>query len=179
LDDAARSHLPELPDALDRALARADLGATRTPWWWSLGRAAQWLFAVAALGGLGWLAAAALAPAFGAHHLRDPKVGPLPLAALVAAGALLAGLLLRLLLVPLAAAAARGLHERALRRLRGSVYEVARQQVVEPVRELLGRYARASAALASAGSLDADDGDDRSRPAGTGSPHAGAGAGRS
>jgi GTP-binding protein EngB required for normal cell division len=178
LDTAARALLPGLAEEVDRALRRTDLGASRTPWWWRLAGAAQWLLAVAALGGLAWLAAAQLAPAFGAHAPWDPKVGPVPLAALIAVGALVAGLLLRLLLLPLAISAARLVHERALRRLRAGVFEVVRQQVVEPVRALLGRYARASAALAAAGTVSADDTDDPRRAAGVAAADAGARAGR-
>jgi GTP-binding protein EngB required for normal cell division len=170
---AARSHLAELPGALDRALTGTDIGVSRTPWWWSVARAAQWLLAAVALCGLGWLAAAALAPAFGASGPGDP----VPAALLMVAGALVAGLLLRVLLLPLAVSAARVVHDNALRRLRASVFEVARQQVVEPVRVLLGRYARASAALAGAGSVGDDDTDDSRRTAGAATAHAGTRAG--
>jgi hypothetical protein len=177
---AARSRLTELPRALDQALARTDLGASRTHWWWPLAAVAQWLLSLAALGGLAWWAAGPLATAFGARPPWDPAVGPVPLAALVAAAALIAGALVRLLLVTLAAGTARLVHERALRRLRAGTFEVTRHHVVEPVREVLGRYARASAALSAAGSVSSDDTDTRDdprRPAGAATADAGAGAG--
>jgi hypothetical protein len=104
-----------------------------------------------------------LAPAFGAQAPPEPKVGPVPLAAVVTVAALAAGLLLRLILLPPGVAAAHLVQEQALRRLRGSVFEVARQQVVEPVKGLLGRYARARSALSSAG--DAFGNDETDEPA--------------
>jgi GTP-binding protein EngB required for normal cell division len=163
VSSAARAGMGDLPSALDRALAGTDLGATRTPFWWRLAATAQWLLALAALGGLVWLVAGPLAPTFGTHAPWDPKVGPVPLAAVVTVAALAAGLLLRLILLPPGVAAAHLVQEQALRRLRGSVFEVARQQVVEPVKGLLGRYARARSALSSAG--DAFGNDETDEPA--------------
>ncbi|HKS99471.1 MAG TPA: hypothetical protein VJT31_08070, partial [Rugosimonospora sp.] len=96
--------------------------------------------------------------------------------AIMAAAALAGGVLLRLLLPPLSVASSRIVQERALRRLRATVFEAAREYVVEPVRGLLGKYARASAALAAAGSVGINDTDnsndqrraDRARAAGSG-----------
>ncbi len=177
VDDAARSRLTELCTTLDHALSRTELGATRTPWWWRLAAAAQWLLALGAVGALVWWLTGPLAPAFGAHGPWDPKAGVVPLAALLLGLALFVGVLLRLALMPLAGASARLVRDRALRRLRAAVFQVTRDHVVTPVRELLGRYARASAALAAAGSVGIDDAEDPNRSTGTAAPDAGARAG--
>jgi GTP-binding protein EngB required for normal cell division len=171
IDAAARAHLRDLPGALDRALLRTDLGATRTPWWWPVVTAGQWLLSLAAVAGVAWSLIGLFAPAFGASGQWDAKVG-----LLLAAGALLAGSLLRLLLVPVVAGTSRLVRDRAQRRLRASVFEVTRNHVVGPVRDLLGHYTRAGAALAAAGTAAAagnGEPDDPDRAAVAATPDAG------
>ena len=150
LDRAARSRLADLPAALDSTLARTELAASRTPWWWRLAAVVQWLLMVAALGGIGWWASGPLAPAFGLRGPHQPMVGAVPLSLLLAAGLLLAGAALHLLLLPLAAADTRLVQERVRRRLRAGVFSVASQYVGEPVRAVLERYWAAGGALAAA-----------------------------
>lgn len=150
LDRAARSRLADLPSALDNTLARTELAASRTPWWWRLATVAQWLLMVAALGAVGWWAVGPLAPAFGARSPHQPMVGSVPLGLLLAAGLLVAGAVLHLLLLPLAMTDTRLVQERVRRRLRAGVFSVANQYVAEPVRDVLGRYWAAGGALAAA-----------------------------
>ena len=52
---ASVARLPDLNDALDKAVTSTDLGVGRTPVWWRLVRVLQWVLMVAALVGGLWL----------------------------------------------------------------------------------------------------------------------------
>ena len=147
LTNAARSRIDDLPDALDRAIAKTDLGAARTPLWWRGVGLLQWLLVAAAVGGLGWLILGYALSALGLPDLDYPKIGSVPLPSLLLLGGVLAGLVLWLLLKPLVNWGARRARVKAEQRLRGSVTEVAREYVVAPVREVLNAYAQAREAL--------------------------------
>ncbi|WP_229075473.1 GTPase family protein [Actinoplanes sp. DH11] len=147
LTEAARSRSGDLPDALDRAIATADLGAQRKPLWWRVAGVLQWVLLGAAVVGLGWLILGYALGALGLPELNNPQVGSVPLPTLLLLGGLLAGLLVWLLLKPLVAAGARRAHRKAEQRLRAAVTEVAREHVVAPVREVLNAYAQAREAL--------------------------------
>jgi GTP-binding protein EngB required for normal cell division len=147
LNTAASSRTADLPDALDRAVAKTDLGMSRTPLWWRAVGALQWLFTLAAVVGLGWLIAGYAVRALGLPALDHPKVGDVPLPTLLLLGGLLLGLLLWLLLKPVVNFAARRARRRADQRMRAAVTEVAREYVVAPVREVLNAYAQAREAL--------------------------------
>ena len=147
LTNAARSRTADLPDALDRAVAKTDLGMSRTPIWWRVVGGLQWLFTLAAVVGLGWLIAGYAVRALGLPALQHPKVGDVPLPTLLLLGGLLMGLLLWLLLKPVVNWGARRARRRADQRLRAAVTEVAREYVVAPVREVLNAYAQAREAL--------------------------------
>jgi GTP-binding protein EngB required for normal cell division len=144
---AARSRAGDLPDALDRAMATTDLGLNRKPLWWRLVGLLQWVFVLAALGGLGWLIAGYAVRALGLPPLIYPKVGYVPLPTLLLLGGLALGMLLWLLLKPIVNLAARRTRRRAEQRLRAAVTDVAREYVVAPVREVLNAYAQAREAL--------------------------------
>ncbi|GAA2579181.1 50S ribosome-binding GTPase [Winogradskya consettensis] len=147
LNAAARSKLGDLPDALDRAVAKTDLGMDRKPLWWTAVGTLQWLLTIAAVGGLGWLLAGYAVRALGLPKLDYPMVGSVPLPTLLLLGGLLVGLLLALLLRPIVNAGARRAQRRAEQKLRQSVTEVGREHVVAPVREVLNAYAQAREAL--------------------------------
>ena len=147
LTNAARSRIDDLPDALDRAIAKTDLGAARTPLWWRGVGLLQWLLVAAAVGGLGWLILGYALSALGLPDLDYPKIGSVPLPSLLLLGGVLAGLVLWLLLKPLVNWGARRARVKAEQRLRGSVTDVAREYVVAPVREVLNAYAQAREAL--------------------------------
>src|SRR4051794_15293648 len=147
LNIAARSRTTDLPDALDRAVARTDLGMDRKPLWWRGVGLLQWLLTIAAVGGLGWLIAGYVVRALGLPALNYPKVGVVPLPTVLLVGGLLAGLLLWLLLKPIVNWGARRARRRAEQRLRASITDVAREYVVVPVREVLNAYAQAREAL--------------------------------
>ncbi|MDT4995446.1 MAG: hypothetical protein QOH97_5338 [Actinoplanes sp.] len=147
LINAARSRAADLPDALDRAVARTDLGMARKPLWWSIVGGLQWLLTIAAVGGLLWLLAGYGVRALGLPELHYPEVGVVPLPTLLLLGGLVAGLLLAALLRPIVNWGSRRAGRRAAQRLRAAVTEVAREHVVAPVREVLNAYAQAREAL--------------------------------
>jgi GTP-binding protein EngB required for normal cell division len=147
LSNAARSRVADLPDALDRAVARTNLGLSRPPVWWRVVGGLQWLLTAAAVGGLLWLLTGYAVRVLGLPALNNPKVGVVPLPTLLLLGGLLLGVLLALGLKPIVNWAARRAGRRAEQRLRGAVTEVAREYVVAPVREVLNAYAQAREAL--------------------------------
>jgi hypothetical protein len=149
---AARSRADDLPDALDMAVASTDLGMSRRPLWWRLVGGLQWLAALTALVGLGWLAVRYAFFVLALPEIPGPQVGRLPLATLLLIGGLLFGLLLSIVVRPLIGLSARRARARVEGRLRSAVGEVARSMVVAPVREVLHAYADARSALRSAGS---------------------------
>ncbi|GIE96329.1 GTPase [Paractinoplanes rishiriensis] len=147
LTNASRARLNDLPDALDRAVAKTDLGSGRTPLWWRGVGLLQWLLVAAAVAGLGWLVVGYLLRALGMPEINYPEVGSVPLPTLMLLGGLFTGLLLWLLLKPLVDLGARRARHRAEQRLRQSITEVSREYVVAPVREVLNAYAQAREAL--------------------------------
>ena len=148
---AAGAHLDDLPAALDRAVARTDLGLSRTPWWWRVVAGVQWLTVLAAAAGLVWLLVGYGGRALGLLSSAYPALGAVPLPALLAVGGAVLGPALAAATRPLAAAAARRARLRAESRLRGAVAEVSREYVVAPVRAVLTAYEQARTALADAG----------------------------
>jgi GTP-binding protein EngB required for normal cell division len=145
LNTAARSRSDDLPDALDRAVGSTDLGMSRTPIWWRVVGALQWLLVVAAVAGLGWV----LAGVFGLAPLDAIQVAGFALPLILLVGGLVLGILLWLLLKPLINWAAKRRRRRAEQRLQAAVTAVAREHVVAPVREVLNAYAQAREALAA------------------------------
>jgi GTP-binding protein EngB required for normal cell division len=147
---AARSRLGDVPDAMDVAIARTDLGLNRKPLWWRAVGALQWLATLAALVGLGWLAVRYTMFALALPAPPTPRVGLVPVPTALLVGGLLFGLLLSVLTRPIVRVAARRARRRAEKRLREAIGEVARELVVAPVREVLRAYALARAALVEA-----------------------------
>ncbi|MGN9889319.1 GTPase [Micromonospora sp. L31] len=147
---AARSRLDDLPDALDRAIAGTDLGMDRRPLWWRLVGGVQWLVTLAALAGLGWLLLGYALRALGLPALEYPRVGEVPLPALLLLGGLLAGLLVAAVTRPVIRWAARRARQRAEKRLTAAVAEVGDTYVLSPVRAVLDRYGQARDALRDA-----------------------------
>jgi len=137
---ASVSRLEDVNDALDKAVVATDLGVARTPIWWRLAQALQWVLLAAALTGGLWLLAL-----LGFVYLRLPEpptpewqgfsVPTLLLLGGIAAGALFAGLS-RLL----AGWSARRRAAAADRRLREGITEVVEQLVLEPIQVELDAY---------------------------------------
>ncbi|HEX6887989.1 MAG TPA: GTPase [Candidatus Nanopelagicales bacterium] len=137
------------PD-LDAAVARAEVAHPRTPRWWSLAGAVQWLFlGVAALGAL-WLLGLVALRALALAPPEPPTVGGLPVPTVL----LLGGLLVGLVLAMLAGLAVRGTANRAARRARARVIDqvaqVAQARIVEPVSVELGTLAEFRVGIAAA-----------------------------
>ncbi|UYG17047.1 dynamin family protein [Brachybacterium huguangmaarense] len=152
---AARAHADELPDALDQAVAGADLRAQRRSWWWRVLGVIQWLALATAVVGLGWLTLVAVLGYLQIPAPPMPTVDglgvpvPLPTALLVLG--LGVGILLALAGGAIAALASR-LERRRVRRLLGErVRAVAERLVVEPVEDVLdlGRDAATDLSLAA------------------------------
>jgi hypothetical protein len=147
---ASRSRLDDVPDAMDVAVAAADLGMSRRPLWWRLVGALQWLGAAAALVGLLWLAVRAVFSFLGLPDVDAPQVGRLPLPTALLLGGLLFGVLLSIVVRPIVGLAARRAKARAERRLRAAIAEVADVHVVAPMRSVLRSYDDAREALRTA-----------------------------
>ncbi|GAA5177065.1 50S ribosome-binding GTPase [Rugosimonospora acidiphila] len=141
LGTAARSRLGDLPDALDAAIDHVDLGASRTPAWWRVVSALQWLLTLAALAGVAWLIG----------RLFLPGLGGAARPALLAGVGLLGGALLSVLVAPLAAAGSRRASREAGGPIESAVAEIAGEYVIRPVRAMSTRYAEAREALEAAG----------------------------
>lgn len=152
---ATRRHSADLPDLLDRAVARTDLQMGRGRGWWSVVRVLQWVLLLAAVAGLAWLGLDFLLAYLRLPPLPEVRWGPaaygqLPAPTWLVVGGVLAGLVLagvsRIGVVLGAGRAA----ARARRSLRRAVAVVADEHVVGPVQTELERHARAIDALTRA-----------------------------
>jgi len=140
-----------LPARLDRAVASTDLDPGRTPRWWAAIATVQWLVLAAALAGALWLLAlAGLAALRLDQVLPLPTVRGIPVPTLLLVAGLLAGLLLTALSRPLVQAWSRRAAQRAGRRLRAAIGEVADTEVIGPLTAQRGAYDRWWDALARA-----------------------------
>ncbi|MGW0806516.1 YfjP family GTPase [Nonomuraea sp. NPDC002799] len=144
---AARSGSQDLADAVDRAVAKTSVRATRRPRWWRAVNVLQWLvFATMAAGAL-WLGAL-----FGMDYLRLPQpplptVGAVPWPTVLLVGGALAGVLIALLSRLAAWAGGRRRARRTAKALRAAIGEVSRTHVLDPVQAELDRHARFADAL--------------------------------
>lgn len=132
---AATGRLPEIADKLDRELGRVDLGG-RLPVWLTLVRTLHWLLLAAVLGGLGWWGYAAV------RGTTDdlPEVAGFPLPPVLAAAALVLGLVLAVVARGLVGGLARSRAEAADERLRSVVHEVVDSSVSRPIAQELASY---------------------------------------
>lgn len=148
--DAARSRLDDVPDALDVAIARTDLGLAEQRRWWRLVGVAQWVGALVALTGLVWLGVRLAMFAIGLPELPSPHVGVLPLPTVLLLGGLLFGLLLSIVVRPFVRRGAKRARRSAEKKLRNAAANVAMEMIVGPVRAKLQTYAFARDALDAA-----------------------------
>jgi GTP-binding protein EngB required for normal cell division len=145
---AARSRLNDVPDALDLAVTRTDLGLAEHRLWWRAVGVVQWVATAVALVGLAWLGVRLLWAALALPDLPAPTYGVVPLPTAMLVGGLLFGLLLSVLVRPLVNAGARRARRSADKKLRNAVANVATEMIVEPVRGVLRSYGRAQKSLA-------------------------------
>lgn len=148
---AARSNRARLPDALDQAVAGADLKANTRAWWWPLFSVIQWLALLVALGGLVWLGVLAGLGYFQMPVPETPKVEDWPVPTLMVLGGAVLGIFLALTSKFLAVAGAGGRATQARRRLRESVAGVSEELVVDPTEAEVAHYRAFREALAAAG----------------------------
>jgi hypothetical protein len=139
-----------LADALDRAIAGADLQMTR-PRWWTPARWLQLALALVALAGVLWLVVLA---GLGYLQLSDavptPEVHGIPVPTALLAGGLLAGVLLALLARQLNRLGARRRGRRARRALAARIATVADELVLAPLESELATHDRLRGRLAAA-----------------------------
>jgi len=134
--DSAAGRLTDTGERLEKALRGVDLGG-RLPAWVTLVRVLHWLLLLAAVGGFGWWAVAAVRGTAG----DLPEVAGLPLPAVLGAGGVVAGLLLAAIGRMLVRGLARQRAESADERLRGVVHQVLDREIVQPLGAELSSYA--------------------------------------
>jgi energy-coupling factor transporter ATP-binding protein EcfA2 len=137
--DAAMPSGADLADALDQAVVGTSLRA-RDPLWWTVFGGLQWIFALTAAGGLIWLLVLMVLGWLQLPAVDTPDLGPLPYPSLMFAGGLLVGFLLSLLTRVFGRVGGRRRKSLVAARLRDSVAQVARDQLVAPVQEVLDRH---------------------------------------
>ncbi|HET9861359.1 MAG TPA: GTPase [Nocardioidaceae bacterium] len=147
---ASVSRLPDLNDALDKAVSGTDLGVGRTPIWWRLVRVLQWALILTALVGGLWLAGLAV---FGYLRMPAPETPDyqgFPLPTLMLLGGVAAGILLGLVCRVLTGLSARAKARSADRRLRAAIGEVTERLVIEPIEAEMAAYRSVRDGLAAA-----------------------------
>ena len=147
---ASLSRLPDLNDALDKAVSSTDLGVARTPLWWRAVRFLQWLLMAAALVGGLWLLVLAVLGYLQISPPAAPDRYGLPLPTLLLLGGVALGVLLGLLCKAVVRYSARRRARAADKRLRAAITEVTDRLVVEPVEAEVEAYRTTQAGLAAA-----------------------------
>jgi hypothetical protein len=137
---ASVSRLPDLNDALDKAVSSTDLGVSRTPIWWRVVRFLQWILILTALAGGLWLGALAVLGYLQLPTPDIPDVRGFPLATIMLVGGVAVGLLLAWLSRVLAGLGARAKARSANRRLRAAISEVTERLVIEPIESEIDAY---------------------------------------
>jgi GTP-binding protein EngB required for normal cell division len=139
VSDAAAPTDARLYERLDRVVVATPLRGN-PPMWWRLTGWLQWVFGLAAVVGLVWLLVLGVIGWLKLPEIETPMVGVLPLPTLLLVGGLVLGWLGAWLARALARIGARRRREMVGRRLRSAIGDVATEQLVEPVREVLDRH---------------------------------------
>jgi GTP-binding protein EngB required for normal cell division len=147
---ASVSRLPDLNDALDKAVVGTDLGVARTPVWWRLVRMLQWLLLLTAVGGGLWLAALAVMGYLQLPAPETPSWQGVPVPTLMLLGGVAVGIVLGLLSRVFVSVSARSKARTADRRLRSAIEEVTERLVVEPIEAEVAAYRATRDGLAAA-----------------------------
>jgi energy-coupling factor transporter ATP-binding protein EcfA2 len=147
---ASVSRLPDLNDALDKAVTSTDLGVSRTPLWWKGVRFLQWVLMLMALVGGLWLLALAVLGYLQVPAPSTPESRGLPLPTLLLLGGLLLGILLGLVSKGVVRLTARRTARSTDRRLRTAIGEVTERLVIEPVEAEVEAYRATKAGLSAA-----------------------------
>jgi hypothetical protein len=147
---ASVSRLPDLNDALDKAVTSTDLGVSRTPAWWGVVRVLQWVLVLTALAGGLWLLGLAVMGYLQMPAPDTPRYRGFPVPTLMLLGGVLAGIVLALLCRLVVRLSARRKARSADRRLRTAIGEVTDRLVVEPVEAEIEAYRATRAGLTAA-----------------------------
>jgi GTP-binding protein EngB required for normal cell division len=139
VSDAAAPMDDRLYERLDRVIVATPLRAN-PPVWWQVTGWLQWVFGLCAVVGAAWLAVLAVVGWLQLPAIDTPKVGAFPLPTLLLLGGLVLGLLGAWLARVLARIGARRRRTLVQSRLREAIAEVATNQLVEPVRDVLDRH---------------------------------------
>lgn len=137
-----------LPDTLDRAIVDTDLKVDRTPVWWQLIRALQWVLIAAVVAGILWLTLNVVLAYFGLPRVEVYPLGPdgglqIPVPTLMVIGGVLGGIVVSVLSGVAIRMAANGAARRAQKALQKSVAEVSLDHVLAPAEAEVRRYAQA------------------------------------
>jgi GTPase Era involved in 16S rRNA processing len=147
---ASVSRLPDLNDALDKAVSSTDLGVGRTPVWWQLVRALQWVLILTALAGAVWLGVLAVMGYLQVPQPSTPRYRGFPLPTLMLLGGVVVGIVLGLVCKLVVRLSARRKARTAERRLRAAIADVTEELVVLPVQAEVEAYRAARSGLAAA-----------------------------
>lgn len=147
---ASVSRLPDLNDALDKAVTSTDLGVSRTPAWWRMVRVLQWVLILVALAGGLWLAGLAVMGYLQMPAPDTSRYRGFPLPTLMLLGGVLVGILLALVCRVVVKLSARRKARSADRRLRSAIGEVTERLVIEPVEAEIEAYRATRAGLTAA-----------------------------
>ena len=147
---ASVSRLPDLNDALDKAVAGTDLGVSRTPVWWRLVRVLQWLLLLTAFAGGLWLGGLVVMDYLQLPEPRVPDYYGLPLPTLMLLGGIAMGLVLGLLCKVFVSWSARSRARSADKRLRAAISDVTERLVIEPIEGEITAYRATRDGLAAA-----------------------------
>jgi len=139
VSDAAAPTDDRLYERLDRVVVTTPLRAN-PPLWWRLMGWLQWVLGLAAVVGLVWLVVLGVVGWLKLPEIDTPKIGPFPLPTLLLVGGLVLGWLGAWLARVLARVGARRRRELVRSRLRTAIADVATDQLVVPVREVLDRH---------------------------------------
>jgi hypothetical protein len=144
---AATGRSGDVRDRLDQAVVGTDLGIDRVPAWWRLGSGLQWLLAVAAVVGAGWLLLLGVGSYLRLPDPPTPDVAGIAVPTLLLVGGVVLGLLLAWVGRLLVRGSAAVKRRRAETRLHAAIEQVADELMLGPVDEELARHARARNAL--------------------------------
>ncbi len=146
---ASISRVDDLGDALDRAVMTTDLGASRTPLWWTGTRILQWLLFLVAVIGAAWLGALAVMSYLRFPDPATPDWHGVAYPTVLLLGGVLLGLVVALASRVGANVSARRKAAAVDRRLRTGIGSVAQDLVIAPIGAEIDAYARCRDGIAA------------------------------
>jgi GTP-binding protein EngB required for normal cell division len=138
--DASSPPGHDIIDSLDQAIHATSLGVSKSSWWWRVVQVVQILAFLAMVAGLGWWAAQGVASLTETDLPDIGEVEGIPLAAVVAGGALALGIVLDLLSRLVARIGGRRKARRVNKQLRAAIDQVSQQRVIAPIQAELDAY---------------------------------------